>query len=90
MPYSRKGRSAGRAHSRWNDAVPVDAPEGARSGTAKRVASTRQIHLHRRAIANGLTAGSGVHLRRLLEPVVPVVRTCTATFMVFFSGSPTA
>ena len=60
-----------------------------RNGTAALV-STRQVHLQCRAFTNGLTTGSRVHLGGLSDLVLPVSTTCTATFMVFFSGSPRA
>ena len=50
----------------------------------------RTVDRQRITFANGLTAGSGIHRRLFREPVVPAVMTCTATFIVFFSGSPTA
>ena len=63
-------KSAGRARLRWSDAVPVGAASGdAVTGTVAVwlvVVNAPSSPPANGTVANGLTAGSGVHVRRLV------------------------
>ena len=67
LPRSRSNRSACTTSRRSNDAVPASVALDAVTGTVAvwQVSSTHQVHRQRWTVADGLTAGSGVHLRRL-------------------------